>query len=220
MDIYLAAVDPVTGAIELLGDANVCTARFVVRAVGKRNRHSLHLCGALAVGSIEGAMLCKAHYANAMSRQKIEAEQAAREAARVVKAAAAREVERASAENARLLAEERSIIYYLRRHSDGMIKIGVTSNYKARFNALRREHGELHLLLAYVGSYKEEADAHRRFAAARVDVKREWFRPTLPLLLEIERRRNCRRDNRLPDQLGMSAIRALVKAARGAVKAA
>ena len=52
MDYYLASVDPETGAIELMGNGEYCTARFIFRAVGKHNRWSRNMCGKPAVGSV------------------------------------------------------------------------------------------------------------------------------------------------------------------------
>ena len=124
------------------------------------------------------------------------------------------EANRAAAEKARLAAEARSIIYYLRRE-DGMIKIGVTGNYRSRLASLQREHGPLRLLLAHAGTRREELQAHRRFYRERIR-RSEWFRPELRLLLEIQRLRNAwsGRPDRLPEQVPATEVKAIIKAVR------
>jgi T5orf172 domain len=83
----------------------------------------------------------------------------------------------------RLAAEfsRRNVIYYLRRASDGLIKIGTTRDLPTRMTNLRREHGEARLLLTHDGGYDREDEMHEQFAALRV--VGEWFRPE-PALLE------------------------------------
>ena len=124
------------------------------------------------------------------------------------------EANRVAAEKARLAAEARSIIYFLRRE-DGMIKIGVTGRYRHRLSSLQREHGQLRLLLAYAGTRREEFEAHRRFRHFRMGSS-EWFRPDLKLLLEIQRLRNAwnGKPNKLPEQVPVAEIKAIIKAVR------
>lgn len=79
-------------------------------------------------------------------------------------------------------------VYYVRR-ADGLIKIGVTGNLKARIRHLRADHGPLELLATHDGGRKAEAAAHRRFAEHRVEG--EWFAPgesLLEHLAELDRR--------------------------------
>lgn len=194
-----------------VGAEGICTARW---ATGNADHEAGDICGAPAGEEIGDSELCHHHYDRAMKwfydrkidlplRHQRQLEESYRHAA----------------ERARLAAEARSIIYFLRR-ADGMIKIGVTTNYPARRTDLQMEHGRLQLLLAYAGTRKEEREAHDRFALARV--KGEWFRPSLPLLLDVQRlRRACdKRPNRLPEQVPVAEIRALIKAVREQQKAA
>lgn len=101
-----------------------------------------------------------------------------------------------------------SVIYYLRRTSDGLIKIGTSRRFAARLNALRGEHGQLQLLLAHAGSYEREDELHGQFAALRVEG--EWFRPEDVLLRWIisqRRRRDCQQ---WEGQLSIWAIRKML----------
>jgi hypothetical protein len=184
-----------------------CTARW---ATGNGAHRAGDLCGEPATERVGDSDLCPHHFGRALDwfyKRRIELpEERQREH---------EESLRRAAEARRLAAEARSIVYYLHRPPNGLIKIGTSTDHKARFSSLRAEYGELRLLLAYAGGRKEEAAAHNRFAAARVEG--EWFRPALPLLLEIQRlRRACdRQASRLPEQVPVAEIRALVKAARG-----
>jgi hypothetical protein len=182
-----------------------CTARW---ATGSGAHRAGDLCGDPATERVGDSDLCPYHFDRALSwfyRRRIE-----------LPAEHQREHEeslRQAAEASRLAAEARSIVYYLRR-ADGLIKIGFSARYPARLNSLRAKHGELRLLLAYAGGRKEEAEAHGRFALARATG--EWFRPALPLLLEIQRLRRARdrQESRLPAQVPVAEIRALVRAVR------
>lgn len=124
------------------------------------------------------------------------------------------EAEIEAATQRRLAAEARSVVYYLRRHSDGMIKIGFSTNYPLRYKTHSGEHGPLSLLLAHAGGRKEEKQVHDAWVLARAEG--EWFRPTLPLLLMILSMRNASRmgQNRLPAQVPIKEIRALIKETR------
>ena len=182
-----------------------CTARW---ATGNGTHRTGDLCGRPATERVGDSDLCPHHFGRALDwfykrRIELPAERQCEHEESLRQAAEAR----------RLAAEARSIVYYLRR-ADGLIKIGTSTSHQTRFADLRREHGELSLLLAYAGGYEQETEAHRRFAAARATG--EWFRPTLRLLLEIQRLRRAadRRPNRLPGQVPPAEIRALVRAAR------
>jgi hypothetical protein len=187
-------------------DEVTCTARW---ATGNGAHQAGDLCGQPATETIGDVDLCPHHFRRALDwfyKRRIELPKEHQ-----------REHEeslRQAAEARRLAAEARSIVYYLHRPADGLIKIGTSTNHKARFSVLRAEYGELHLLLAYAGGRAEEAEAHRRFAAARA--AGEWFRPELPLLLEILRIRRARgyQQRRLPVQAPLAGIRALIKATR------
>lgn len=154
-------------------DRVTCTARW---ATGDGAHRAGDLCGEPATERVGDSDLCPYHFGRAFDwfyKRRIELPKEHQ-----------REHEeslRQAAEATRLAAEARSIVYYLHRPADDLIKIGTSTAHKTRFSDLRREHGQLRLLLAYAGGHKEETEAHNRFAAARV--AGEWFRPTLPLLL-------------------------------------
>jgi hypothetical protein len=183
-----------------------CTARW---ATGGGAHRAGDLCGQPATERVGDSDLCPYHFGRALDwfyKRRIE-----------LPAERQREHEeslRQAAADRRLAAEARSIVYYLHRPADGLIKIGTSTDHKARFSDLRREHGPLRLLLACPGGRKEEAEAHRRFAAARA--AGEWFRPELPLLLEILSIRRARgyQQRRLPVQVPLAGIRALIRATR------
>jgi Meiotically up-regulated gene 113 len=201
----LAAYNPCRGEYEEAG-LDVCTARW---ATGNGRHVAGDLCGAPATEHIGDSPVCHHHYERAMDwYHKYRADLP--EQVRLT----VDEANRAAAEKARLAAEARSIVYYLRRE-DGMIKIGVTGGYGHRLSSLQREHGPLRLLLAYAGTRREEREAHRRFARERIR-RSEWFRPELRLLLEIQRLRNAwgGQPNRLPEQVPIAEIKAIIKAVR------
>lgn len=75
-------------------------------------------------------------------------------------------------------------VYYVQR-TDGLIKIGYTSQLRNRMSALRAEFGPLTQLAVHAGGYKAEQSMHRKFAAHRV--RGEWFRPSADLLAHIAR---------------------------------
>lgn len=183
-----------------------CTARW---ATGNGAHQAGDLCGQPATETIGDIDLCPHHFRRALDwfyKRRIELPKEHQ-----------REHEeslRQAAEARRLAAEARSIVYYLHRPADGLIKIGTSIDHKSRFSDLRREHGPLRLLLAYPGTRAEETEAHGRFAALRVEG--EWFRPELPLLKAVLRMRGFapKGRTRLPAQVPVAEIRALVKAAR------
>jgi hypothetical protein len=69
-----------------------------------------------------------------------------------------------------------SIVYFLRRESDGAIKIGITTNLRQRMADLRRSHGTLTLLGMVEGAATREKLAHLIFADVRLDG--EFFQVT------------------------------------------
>lgn len=78
---------------------------------------------------------------------------------------------------------EASRVYFVRRESDGLIKIGTSRTLAARMVSLKRDHGALQMLAATGGAHREETAMHRQFAELRVEG--EWFRPELPLLEHV-----------------------------------
>jgi T5orf172 domain len=104
----------------------------------------------------------------------------------------------------RILAEEaarseHSLVYYVQRESDGLIKIGTSRTIYGRMAALKTTYGPLRLLATHGGTHIEEHAIHDRFAAQRVTPKGEWFRPELPLLEHIDEKR--RWHSKMPERL-------------------
>jgi hypothetical protein len=77
-----------------------------------------------------------------------------------------------------------SWVYFLER-SDGMVKIGYTSQPGERLHTLEAEHGPLLLRAVMPGARPEERSVHERFAPMR-DGATEWFVPGLALHEFIE----------------------------------
>jgi hypothetical protein len=191
------------------GDAEdkspACGARW---ATPNRSHDAGDPCGRPATERIGDISLCLHHFRRALDWfYKVHVAEAPdrHEAARAEAAGRDRQIAAARSGT-------RSIVYYLRRESDGLIKIGYTASYCARLTRLRAEHGRLRLLLATPGGRKEENEAHGVFAAHRV--RGEWFRPGKPLLLYIQRARAAQdgKDTRIPEQVPFAEVRAMVLA--------
>ncbi len=78
-----------------------------------------------------------------------------------------------------------STLYFLRRESDGAIKIGITTSLGRRVADLRRLHGALTILGTVEGAATREKLAHLIFADVRLDG--EFFRVTPDLTAFLER---------------------------------
>lgn len=121
----------------------------------------------------------------AMEQARLNAEAArqeaehAREAARL-QAALAREVEKERIRAEEAARHEVSVVYFIRRESDGLIKIGTSRTLAKRLVSLKKVHGPLRLIATTGGDHRQETAFHRQFRAIRVEG--EWFRPELPLL--------------------------------------
>lgn len=76
------------------------------------------------------------------------------------------------------------MIYFVQKE-DGLIKIGVTKNFRIRARALKYEHGaSLKILKLITGDFKTEKYLHKMFKTYRADS--EWFRPEKELIQFIE----------------------------------
>lgn len=110
------------------------------------------------------------------------------------------------------------LIYYVQR-ADGLIKIGTTWKLRHRMSQLRREHGDLQLLLAHSGGYEAERSLHDRFGELRVTG--EWFTARKRLTDWI---RKCRLNPLYETQpkavVGMDIIQALAREGNMASRAA
>src|SRR5262245_18103667 len=76
------------------------------------------------------------------------------------------------------------IVYFVRRESDGAIKIGITTNLRRRLPDLRRQHGTMTLLGTVEGAANHEKLAHLVFADSRLDG--EFFQPSPALMAFLE----------------------------------
>lgn len=74
-----------------------------------------------------------------------------------------------------------SVVYYLRRIADGMIKIGYSASVDNRLSTHKRQQGPIQVLLVLGGDRDEENAAHGKFWEYQIG-RTEWFRPVRPLL--------------------------------------
>jgi Meiotically Up-regulated Gene 113 (MUG113) protein len=80
-------------------------------------------------------------------------------------------------------------VYFIRRPSDGRIKIGYTNNVRNRLNDLRGQHGErLEILAREPGGKSRESVLHNQFSEHRR--RGEWF-DAAPELLAYVDELNC-----------------------------
>lgn len=187
----------------------VCVARWATSGYG---RHAGDICGEYAGYHIGDVDLCNHHYRRAVEGMRADAIMRHKKTKDEIDAAVA-EQWRQHDQADRLEQERRSIVYYLYRPSDDMIKIGTTTNWKNRLGTHRAEHGDLILLLAHAGGRKAERDMHLKFAKLRPGAS-EWFQPGRPLLSWIRRQRAKQRDqeSNLPLQHDLGETRTLLNA--------
>jgi hypothetical protein len=134
------------------------------------------LCGHAVVKTIGDTELCQHHYNRAAEWQHAE----------LRRQSADDDADGWHVETRRWDAVASEITYYVRRSSDGLIKIGTTVAFRTRLGDLRAEHGELQVLATHVGDRSCEQSMHARFRKLRVEG--EWFRPGRPLwawILEV-----------------------------------
>src|SRR5580698_2906651 len=66
-----------------------------------------------------------------------------------------------------------TVVYFVRRSSDGAVKIGFTANLRRRINNLRSSGDILTIEAIMPGGRNEESSEHFRLRSERVDG--EWF---------------------------------------------
>jgi hypothetical protein len=180
-----------------------CGARW---ATANASHCEGELCGQPTTETVGDVDLCPHHFKRALDwfyARRIETPERVQ---REIEAAQLR-----AAQQARLAAEARSIVYALHRPAGSLIKIGTTTRYRQRMNALRAEHGELRLFLAMPGGRAEETQIHGKFTSLRAEG--EWFRPERPLLWWILRMRGAHShpQTRLPKAVPLREIRGLMR---------
>jgi len=76
-------------------------------------------------------------------------------------------------------------VYFFRKPSTGLIKVGCTGYVKGRLSHLSRQEGEaLEFLAAFEGDFLVEEGLHTHFSDSRV--RGEWFKETDELLSVVE----------------------------------
>lgn len=176
----------------------VCMARR--KADGLRHRRG-DICGLRFWKMIGDIPVCGDHYGEAElwawgvaadERLAIDAERQRLDSRRERQdrrvRAEAEKLEKSRREAAQRELAAASLVYYVRRESDGLIKIGTTGRVDRRMATLEHDHGPLQLLLTHDGDRAAEERMHARFADWRAEG--EWFRPGRPLLefLDASRR--------------------------------
>lgn len=218
----LAAWDQEAGGWAEAG-APLCVARRT--GVPLKGRSELgELCGQGAEHRIAGIDLCGAHF-YILERWRFadsRAEEIRRESAELREAM--RVIEEDRAEYGRTLADaeahwERlaaadSVVYYLRRVSDGMVKIGTSANFRGRLHTHSYQHGALQVLLICAGRRPEEHATHLKFRAYQIG-RTEWFRPVRPIFEHILKMRSEERWARIQpsDALPIEEIKRLAREA-------
>lgn len=195
-----------TGTNSMAESAFGCVARW---AQNRSGRMAGQMCGEPAGFKFADVRLCGYHFeraekwAEATPERKLQAELDRAEAIhkaniRRSRAAHREELRREREEAAQKIELDRerihameaarsefSVVYYVQRVSDDLIKIGTSRNVTNRLITIRREFGELRLLATHGGSHRQESTLHGRFADLRVTPRGEWFRPGLDLLEHI-----------------------------------
>jgi hypothetical protein len=142
-----------------------------------------HFCGEAARQSLGGAWLCDAHLFT--GRREAGRHAACERRTRQLERSLDRALERIG-----YLTEPDAVVYYVLRHSDGLVKIGTSLRFAKRMRRLRLEHGHLSVLAAQRGSLALETEMHDRFASLHVGA--EWFRGGPELLEWIRSLRESR----------------------------
>lgn len=180
-----------------------CTARWASKNFHPRRGE---VCGREASERVGDVWVCDHHYRRALNwhHEEIGRENRANREFDI------RQKLRHEEEMRRWDATGSQIVYYVRRTSDGLIKIGTSTNTAQRMAALRQQHGELQLLLTHCGDFAREQEMHERFVETRVSG--EWFLPSEPLLRWIAggRRKHVNARTRIDGTVPMKVILALL----------
>jgi hypothetical protein len=135
---------------------------------------TVRICGDRGQHDVGGAWFCAEHFASITAWHQAQLEQVAL-------------IDRDWMMGSE--ATGRQIVYYLRRESDGLIKIGTSARFATRLRNLRTQHGRLRVLLTHVGDRGREQDLHATFSGWWVEG--EWHQPGAGLLdwiAEVRRR--------------------------------
>jgi T5orf172 domain len=199
-----------------------CVGRWIIGGVGKTNRFTRHLCGKPAVTIIAGAALCERHEqwalewhreesAAELRRSRDEAQRT--EAYRQMKLRWEEEARRADMAGS-WVANGHAVVYYVRRASDGCIKIGTSTRLQGRLDSLRRKKDPVQLLLTHRGDHERERRIHKIFDDLAIGG--EWFRPGETLLCWIleTRRRPINIKSAYPETIPIAEVEALAEEAR------
>jgi len=166
----LVAYDPAAGDYVRM-EGRFCVARWERRGDG----HAADdICGREVSERVAGVDACDYHLERLAAwgfwetprRENEKARTALRESGRNLR----REIAAEETERERLREAERarsSVVYFIRRASDGMIKIGTTRSFEARMKSLRVAYGELQVLLTLSGDRALETQMHRKFDVYR-----------------------------------------------------
>ena len=207
-----------------------CVGRWITGGVGKTNRFTRDLCGKPAVTVIAGAALCERHEKWALewheeqSRAELERgrkEMQQTEAYRKMKLRWEEEARRANMAGS-WAANGHAIVYYVRRASDGCIKIGTSTRLQGRLESLHRRKDPIQLLLTHRGDHERERRIHRVFDDLAIGG--EWFRPGEALLYWIleTRRRPINIKSAYPETIPITEVEAFAEKAQriGAIRGA
>lgn len=213
----LMEYDPARGEYVTKED-RFCVVRWETRGDGHAGDD---ICGAEAVRGAPGLDVCEYHLERLRQWGFWEVPAEENEKARQEMIRSQRDLRREVArqererEQLRLAEQARySVVYFIRRVSDGAVKIGTTRHFESRMATHRRDHGAIELLLTLAGDHKLEHEMHGRFDLYR-QPRSEWFAPANQLLHWVWRQRSSRtyRDSQIGDMIDIKALRKLADAA-------
>ena len=184
------------------------------------------ICGRMATAEIGDTWVCDHHYKRAVQWTNESDARGHETAMRLMRERHAEQMcldrersrqlieldkERIRAEEA--ARSEYSLVYYIQRTSDGLIKIGTSRSIVGRMEKLGNTYGPLRLLATHGGTHIEEHATHRRFDALLAEGT-EWFLPALPLLEHIRETRRWHEmlpDPALPPLVPLPELRKMIR---------